>query len=665
MHPSRTPSPALPRIAAAVAAAGLALAAAIPAAASVAPVGKAKALNQRHSITAKTYVVPVAATSDKTTFGKPWAVYTRYNRVGNTPDSTGQLLAVTTNGRPTRFGAVTADMRSLSLSGDTLTAASAARASRVYWWRPSLPAGQRGYHVGTVGADKRYLSSAPDGWVEVDAAGMLYDVDAAVGESSARALTNPFGSAQHLDGVSGPTGIVVWNEERLAFVSFANGHVTSLDLSRLTNLTGGTNTPVCWSVSASAAACGSYYFTGEDNSGIRNVFLDPLDGAPAYAVTGKLPAPAMMLGAKAAGVTETGHLRVLSADGLVTSTNKVGAWPVGGLGGFLTTNSKRHVGTKVSANTKHTSTVLTATKATSEATEFALAKGSVVWLESASSHATVHRRTVTRNSLGTGLKLGASRLIARSKALHGELAAAGHTFAYPTDLNNSTVGQNGGETLRVVSPARSTSIHGVDRYMPVTLGDHRVAYYHDDRNARLYDLRTGKTVKLAVTAIALSGHWLAYADQAGTIRLKDLKGGAVRTVATGMQIVSGQLFVRGQVVAWNAYPPGAGGHNAFYRDMSTSGSAVQLPTTVVVWQLSDAGLVLEHTTSASGSIAPNFPADRAIRFHEAMTFLLQPYDGSSATTLLVADYPHAGPRVAGHVVVWIDQFGNLRARALA
>jgi hypothetical protein len=47
-----------------------------------------------------------------------------------------------------------------------------------------------------------------------------------------------------------------------------------------------------------------------------------------------------------------------------------------------------------------------------------------------------------------------------------------------------------------------------------------------------------------------------------------------------------------------------------------------------------------------------------------MTFLLQPYDGGSLRTLLVADYPTLGPQVAGNVVTWIDSAGRLRARAL-
>ena len=48
-----------------------------------------------------------------------------------------------------------------------------------------------------------------------------------------------------------------------------------------------------------------------------------------------------------------------------------------------------------------------------------------------------------------------------------------------------------------------------------------------------------------------------------------------------------------------------------------------------------------------------------------MTFLLQPYGSAEATTLLVADYPAVGPQVAGNVVAWIDQYGRLKARALA
>ena len=103
---------------------------------------------------------------------------------------------------------------------------------------------------------------------------------------------------------------------------------------------------------------------------------------------------------------------------------------------------------------------------------------------------------------------------------------------------------------------------------------------------------------------------------------------------------------------------------AFYRDMASSAPAVQLPPSVNVWQASDAGLVLEQSPNPS-SPSPGFPEDRAVQFHEAMTFLLLPYGASDATTLLVADYPKVGPQVAGNVLAWIDRYGKLKARALA
>jgi hypothetical protein len=621
-----------------------------------------KTLSKSAPTAAHTYLDPVAATPDTAAFGEPWAVYERHDAVGQALDPTGQLLAVTAGHKPRVFGEVTSVMSGFSIAGRTLTARSNRNAARVFWWQPAKHTSAGTYHAGTVHAGNRYLGSAPDGWIEIDPTGALHDVP--VGAGTPRTLGNPFGSAQGVSGVSGPTGIVVWNASDIAFVSFATGHVTTLDTSKLTDLSGGTNTPVCWSASASTVACGTYYFTGEDNSGIRNVFLDPLDGKPAFAETTKCPAEATVLGKHAAWIACSRHLVVLGKSGVVTSPVKIGAWPVAGLGGYLSTNAKRHVGIKVAANVRTSKTVVPSTHATTHATEFALGAGHIIWLQNASSGATVHRRAVGHNAAGTSVNAGTTHRVATSRAVHGQLASAGKTYAYPTKLTSSFVGHHGSETLRVVSPSGSVSIHDVDRYLPVTVSGHRIAYYTDPRNARVYDLHTHKTTKFETTGIALSGHWLAYADTAGTISLTNLTTGAVRTVASGMQLVDDGLFVHGQTVGWNAYPPGFGGHRAYYRNMAAPGPVVPLSTRVNIWQFSDAGMVLERTPSAASSTTPNFPGARALRFRPNMTFLLQAYGSSVAHTLLVTSYPIAGPQLADGVVAWIDQHGRLKAAAV-
>jgi hypothetical protein len=626
------------------------------------PIGPAKVLSTRQATDAKTYIYPLAAVPKSATGSAALALFERYNAVGRSLDPTGILIAVDAAGRSSKVGVVTPDMRDFSIVGGNLRASAAADSRKVYAWSiPGRP--HQTYTTATLRTGHRYLGATPTGWLSIDAAGQLYDDD---GTAAPQPLANPFGTAQDVGAVSGPTGAVVWNAAAIVFVEFASGEVTPLDTSELTDLPGGTNTPTCWSASAKAVACGSNYFTGEDDSGLRNVFLDPLDGSPAYAVNADRPNPATMLGRKAAWLTNRGNLRVMGEGSLVTSSDDIGTWPVAGLGGFLATSPSRHAGIQVDTAARHTRTVLPATKATTEVTGFALTDGAVIWVtnDKGAAAGALHRRTLSRNASHTGVTADAARKIADTNALRGTLTAAGKTIAYPTDLNNSAVGQNGGETLRVVTPHGKVTIRGVDRYLPVSLGAGRVAYYTGERSARLYNLKTGKTTKLAVTGIALSGHWLAYADTAGTIRLKNLRSGAVRTVATGVQIVGDQLFVRGQVVAWNAYPAEFGGHLGFYRDLAGNAGVVQLPTDVNVWQLSDAGIVLEHTAAGPDATSPAFPGARALRFHPAMTFSLQPYDDGAAATLLVADYPVAGPQVAGNIVAWIDQHGRLRARAL-
>jgi hypothetical protein len=92
----------------------------------------------------------------------------------------------------------------------------------------------------------------------------------------------------------------------------------------------------------------------------------------------------------------------------------------------------------------------------------------------------------------------------------------------------------------------------------------------------------------------------------------------------------------------------------------------ELPTADNVWQLSDAGIVLEHKAGNGADGAPSFPGPRSLRFHPNMSFTLRPYDSGADNPLpIIANYAIAGPQVAAGIVAWIDQHGRLRASALS
>ncbi len=634
-----------------------------PPAGALAPVGASTVVSKNIATSAYTYVSPIASSGDTTAFGKPFAIYERHNAAGRLLDVSGTLLAVTSGGKPYRIGVVTPDMTSFSLSGYTLTALSASDPTKVYYWDPGFGGRHPTYSTDTVGSGDRYLLSAPDGWVEIGSDGALYDVNAH-SPATKRPLANPFGSSQDVRGTAGPNGIVVTNATKIAYVPFNGGPAVLLDTADMRATPGGSNTPMCSSVSSFAAACGSYYNDGEDDSGLQNVFLDPLTGGPAYALSTVCPrvGAATMLGSSAAWISCKGKLELLGEHGAKATDKTFNSEAVAGLGGYLFSAPGGHLGVRLSPRGTTITTVLPKTHATSEAFRFALTGGSLIWSENDSSAApiTIHRRAVHPNSFGTAVAAGTIHSLGTSKVSKGSIAAAGSSYVYATRYVNSTVGQNGGETLRVVAPSRTATITGVDRYMRVSLGDHRVLYFTDGTHARLYNLKTRHTSGFEATGAALRGNELAYCGTDGVVRLKNLDTGAVRQVAVGVSLNQGEIYVRGQLVGWNTWN---GSYASYYRDMATQLVPVQLPANESIWSLSDAGMILETLTDGKVGSSPFFPTEGQLR-NNTVDFLLRSYDDATTTELLHADHLDAGPQAAAGVVAWIGQHGKLAAQVL-
>jgi hypothetical protein len=144
------------------------------------------------------------------------------------------------------------------------------------------------------------------------------------------------------------------------------------------------------------------------------------------------------------------------------------------------------------------------------------------------------------------------------------------------------------------------------------------------------------------------------------VHLKNLGSGTVRTVATNVQVVENELYLHGQVVGWNAYASGTKRIGS-YRDMSTGAAAVTLPDIYNVWQMSDAGAVLESAAGTGGDGNPSFPGPRNLRLHTEVLFYLQAYNSTSRAPMLAAHFAQVGPELAGGVLAWVDQHGRLRA----
>jgi hypothetical protein len=186
-----------------------------------------------------------------------------------------RLLAVGSDGHVRDLGRITSDFYDFSLSGDFLTATSHKHPGTVYWWGVS-PHHQHG--TGTVDDGDTYQAAAPDGWVEANATGSLFDKSAYTGDS--RLIGQPFPSLPDapLHVVAGPTGWVASNRTAAAFLAQdEETGMTVLDTSTTWHQSDAYID--CFSASETAAACATVRgpHPSKHVSNYNN-FLAPLDG---------------------------------------------------------------------------------------------------------------------------------------------------------------------------------------------------------------------------------------------------------------------------------------------------------------------------------------------------------------------------------------------------
>jgi hypothetical protein len=616
-----------------------------------------KAIAPHPGLKDKQYYRPLAGTTSGSTTGGRYGVFARFDP-SRKVSYVGRLVAVDSKRHVTDLGEYEPQMTGWSMAGRSVTAGDLTSPDRVYWWR----IGKHPTHGSTsLASDLTYLGAAPDGWVEMSSAGVLLDQAASGGQPTV--LGHPFAAADATDvgGASGPTGIVVWNDTDLAFVDFSSHSVTPLDTSLLVSDRSDVG-PRCSSVSAVAAACESVPRYAGNRARIANVFIDPLDGSDAIAHTSEFQAGAhcftqpALVGTKAAWLT-CNHGRLWTLD-----KQRTKAWPkryhsalVSGDGHFLTSKG---ASTRALGLTRRltTDTLIRPVAAHAQTTTFAIGSGRVVWRGDAdglSKPIAVDSRSVVTSSTGR-IRTGKVRRVATAHQGIGPFQVQGSTVLF---LNRQHSGIN---RVTVISRWRTTTI-ATPRFEPVSTNGRDVVWT-DHGKAHVLDLKTMKSSSFAAVNAVISKRYVAYVTSDGVLHQKDLTTGNTVQIATGLNtsLQEVALYEFGKAVAWTEYGLAT---KAFYLPAS-GGSVHALPDNVGIYSVGKDGVITGSVSASMFSSPPTAPRPANMNEFIGESFSLQPWDGSAPRVVLTGSYLIAPPQIERHVLVWVDQFGQLRARPL-
>lgn len=639
----------------------------------------------RHLSQLPSLVQPLTSSSDTSEIGTRWSVFSRTDRTPNlwiygsyTPDPTGQLVAVAANADHTThaFGIRTDDMGPFSSSGKVVTAGTEDPRRFYYWVHPFKTVSSFPQDSTLVPEGYRYLTSAPDGWVEVDSANQMYDVNAWSKEASP--LGPPLAGSP-TSAVSGPTGVVVTYDSTIAFISFSTGQLTVLDSSELDQTDPQTNPPVCWSVSRRAAACGNTARDADGDPVTTDLFLEPLDGSPAFDVVHLHPnlnddnprvVGATFKDALAwLSTSEYDNLNIKTPDTLRTTPSGVGDNPVAGPGGFLTSN-RRNTAVLVYDRRLQTRTLVAERPSRAEALSFSISDKSIAWTEDdgapRGTALRVHRRSITTD--GAGTRLGNTSTIA-DDAQRSSIAVSAAYTVYAVGAPQS---HGWSHRLHVVSAGQSRTIEHVATKDDITLSGHRLLYAKSENEVAVVDLKNGATTTYTCMAADIDANQLVLAVRASdsdpwvaNIREIDLDTGSERVVADGVNTYPiPTVFVHGSIVGWRDLAPDDPHFRprSHYRDMTTEDPAVTLPADQMIWNLTDAGVLIEVMPGNPES--SDFVYDSRMAYTPEIHFLLRPYESSEADPVLTGYYLKVGPEIAGGVMAWVDARGHLEARLI-
>jgi hypothetical protein len=596
----------------------------------------------------------LTASSDRTEVGAPWSVYEQFNRTPNVlsyggnlqPDPTGDLVAVAANKKHTShvFGVATDNMALFSSVGKVVTARSVT-SRRIYWWvNPFNASPAAPQHSYTPPKNDKYQTSAPDGWIQSDALGRLFDVNAKTKNS--RLIGWPF-PGQEVSAVSGPTGIVVTGTHGIVFIRYGSKHVTMLDTSLIQQSTSDrSNTPLCTSVSNRYAACGNraQLLNDDYDPAMSNLFLAPLDGSKAINVVhfhpnlsddNPLVTGAVYKKSLAWNSIKTGKyddIVVKNPNGKPMFGPPIARPPIATHGGFLATDSHEQKALVFDRNLR-SHRLSSNARSSLEALDFSVSAGTIAWTEDDGApngaKLRVHRRAITAS--GKRRLLGPTTTIA-SDAQRTPIAASGKYTVYGAGVpKRSTVSGK----LIVVSRGKTRTINGAHTKTTPMISGHRLLYAVSEKKFAVRDLRSGKTTSYPCRAAALDGSRLVIAtpipasvNQDVTIKEVDLTNGTTQVVEPDVQMYPGyRLFVHGSVVGW--WDIGAPEQHyrqaSHYRDLATSDPTVTLPLDQMIWSFTDAGILVEKLPHGGPNPDSFAESDDGFADAPAIDFLLRPY----------------------------------------
>jgi hypothetical protein len=251
-------------------------------------------------------------------------------------------------------------------------------------------------------------------------------------------------------------------------------------------------------------------------------------------------------------------------------------------------------------------------------------------------------RQVVANGGGTDPIASSDRATVFLRETSGDISAYVRTGTGTTalpgriDLNGGLLGAAGHRVLEGTSPALS-----------------------DEYGLYLYDLDTGQTQRVLegtdARSAALTETALFYGTDAGEVRRYDLATGGTTTVFTpataGEYAV--EVYAKGGWVAWTEAPPGHSRQAVGrLKDVEHDGPVVTLAHPV--FGISGAGVLLFEPSSAGYRCCFRVPPP-----HVSTWF--QQFGGDPRTLLSSRRFVEL-PQLTGHVLAWIDQFGDLKVK---
>jgi hypothetical protein len=548
-----------------------------------------------------------------------------------------QLVAQSAEGDTVALGVAPPASRFWSMAGNLVTAEHLrpGNAHRpVLWW--DVASGQHGSIEVPEGFF--YSSAAPDGAVITDpATGELKELHR---NGSVTSLGT--GAANFLPTtVSSDSGFVNWNGSGSVTYQTWSSPGTFVDLQ--SGLGPAPNQPACQAMSDTYVACA-------ESGQVSLVRLD--GGAPVISASASDDDTGVgIIGTSLAYRNYDHYLVVVHGDGSddTTSTTQVGDI-VQALGAPVTEVHDKHAQISAINADAQFSSVTRVVPSQIVAGAFALTAHQIRWIDDAP---TPGRSHVIGSVKGRGLTVHGGRVRLQRPRRVAVLAGGLH----PGDPNTIvadgavTVFQQRSGHVEAVTPHGARHFHG-----SLAVADRRWVVTRTERFASVHDLRTRRTIKIPITdydALALWHNDLAHLSQYGKLTVTNLVTGHQRLVHPRVSFPhhafygGGPVYLRGGRVAWEGQ--GRGGPRWHLVSLKTGHRTT--PAHAVIAMTADG--VLEDLRYSPPGDWRRQPNPTPIWFQA---------DGGRPRQLYAARRWWQLPEVAGHVIAWIDEAGQLKAQ---